>query len=188
MKLKVLRCLMMAGVMMMGTAMSVSAEEYSYSNRQVFNNVSGDFHYENTYHYSSEDKSGEHKIIFKLDSAYVNIDGKKVAIDEAPYINNGRTMLPLRAVTETLKAFENSINVSWNSADKKVLVTYGNDKIVFTVGSEYYTLNGKKQRMDGGVPEIKNDRLFIPLRVVAESMNLDIDWDSRSKSIIVRNG
>ena len=39
---------------------------------------------------------------FWLDKSYMNINGKKEELDQAPFIRNGRMMLPLRALSEGL--------------------------------------------------------------------------------------
>jgi hypothetical protein len=96
-------------------------------------------------------------------------------------------MLPLRAVMETLSVFENDVQVSWNSVDKEAVVSYNGNKIVFKPGSDEYTINNKVHKMSGGTPEIKNGRIFIPLREVGTAMDLNIDWNSSNKSATITN-
>ncbi|MCD7904534.1 MAG: copper amine oxidase N-terminal domain-containing protein [Clostridiales bacterium] len=159
---------------------------YSSSN-EVSINPDSDFQMENIYYYSSADKSAEHTAVFEIGKAYVKADGEAIIIDEAPYISQGRTMLPLRAAAETLKLFENNINISWDSGSKKASVIYGGNEIVFTADSKVYTVNGESRTMEGGTPEITNSRVFITLRTLADAMELNIVWDNSDKTITITN-
>ena len=55
-------------------------------------------------------------ITIGADTAYVN--GTAVKLDAAAFVENGRTYLPLRFVSETLGA-----QVAWNEAEKTVTIT-----------------------------------------------------------------
>ena len=68
-------------------------------------------------------------------------------------------MFPLRVVTEILKTFENNLNISWNSQDKKAVITCNSKEIIFTAGNNIYTVNGEKRTILGGTPNIKNRRI-----------------------------
>ena len=47
----------------------------------------------------------------------------------------------------------------------------GGNKIQFTAGSEYVTINGKSQKMAYGVyAEIKDSRMFVPFRTLGEAV------------------
>ena len=55
-------------------------------------------------------------ITIGADTAYVN--GTAVKLDAAAFVENGRTYLPLRFISETLGA-----QVAWNEAEKTVTIT-----------------------------------------------------------------
>ena len=59
----------------------------------------------------------EQKILLSIDSNVAYIKGKPVLLDVAPYVYNGRAMVPLRFVAECLGA-----KVSWQQSTKKVVV------------------------------------------------------------------
>lgn len=58
---------------------------------------------------------------------------------------------------------------------------------MFTVGSNVYTVDGISKTMPEGIPEVKDGRVFIPVREIAEALNLDIDWNSSEKVITITN-
>ncbi len=160
----------------------------THSSSNVYKNVNGDFTISDTYYYSSEDKdTSNHTVIFTLGSNTADVDGNYMFIDKPPYTSNGKTMLPLRAVAETLKVFENNVNISWNSADKRAVISYDDNEIVFTAGKDIYTFNGENIKMAYGIPEIKNGRIFIPVREIANAMDLTISWNLMNKKITISN-
>ncbi len=96
-----------------------------------------------------------------------------------PEIVNDRTLIPLRAVSETLGA-----EVEWNGEDKSVTVTYGDNSIVITVGNMTALVNGEEVEIDSPAL-IKKDRVLVPIRVIAEALGLKVEWDDESNSVIV---
>lgn len=108
-------CFAVIGGIMIFSAMNTAFAEDGIINlnTKVYKNINGDFSMSDTYYYSSEDKKSEkHTAVFALYSNKVKVDGKTLTIDAVPYINGGRTMLPLRAVMEIFKAFENNVSIS----------------------------------------------------------------------------
>lgn len=95
-----------------------------------------------------------------------------------PYIENDRTMVPYRFLTEALGA-----NVIWDSDTKSVTVKNTGVEIVMTEGSPNYTVNGKAMTMDTA-PEIRNDRIFLPVRAAAEAMGMKVAWSPEHLIVI----
>lgn len=61
---------------------------------------------------------GDRVVQFQLGSTNMLINGVAVPLDVAPSIVNGRTMLPIRALTQALRA-----NIAWNPTARTVTVT-----------------------------------------------------------------
>lgn len=160
-----------------------------YVNKYTYKNITGDFSSLDSYRYSSENaEKKEHAIIFCIDSNVIYADGKEKIISEAPYISEGRTMLPLRAIIETFNTFNSDVYISWDSENKQVKTRFQDKIVVFTVGKDTYELNGVSKKMYEGLPVMKNGRIFVPLRVFAESMELNVLWNNQDKTIVVTNG
>ncbi len=157
-----------------------------YKNTNTYKNISGDFSSVESYHYSSD--NSDHTLIFTINSNIIFVNGTESTIDEAPYISENRTMLPLRAVIETFNTFNNEVNISWDSQTQQVKVNFQDKEAVFTIGKNTYELNGVSKKMDGGMPVIKNGRTFVPLRVIAETMDLNVVWNDKEQTITVKNG
>jgi len=94
-------------------------------------------------------------------------------------IDNDRTLVPLRFISETLGA-----QVGWDDATRKVTITDGNNKIEMVIGNNKPTLNGKVIQIDVA-PKIYNDYTYVPLRFIAESLNCKVDWFEGNPDFIV---
>ena len=109
----------------------------------------------------------------------VYIDGNYLRTDVPPYIKNGYTMLPMRAVYENLGA-----NVRYNSQSKEIIVSADGDVLKLYIGRKTAYLNGSPISLSVA-PEIKNGRTMVGLRDGADLIGADIDWDSRTREISI---
>ena len=96
----------------------------------------------------------------------VTVDGKKVIFPDAkPFIDeNGRTLIPVRFVTEDLGA-----NVEWNAESREVYITKDGVSIMIRIGEERILANGSTKIMDTKAI-IRYDRTYVPIRYVAEEL------------------
>lgn len=107
----------------------------------------------------------------------VCLDSNKLNFEVAPIIENGRTLVPLRAIFEAMGA-----TVDWNDATKTVIATKGNTSVVLTIGSTQPTVNGSVWPLD--VPaKIVQDRTMAPLRFVGEAFGGKVDWNEATRTI-----
>ena len=116
-------------------------------------------------------------VAMNVHSGYIHANGQRTMPDTPAYIKNGRTLLPVRAVSEAL-----GCEVGWDDATKTVTIN-GNAKIV--IGSTNMTLpNGGSYTLD--VPaEITNGRTFIPLRALCEQiLGKKVFWDDRGLIVL----
>lgn len=119
----------------------------------------------------------------KDDSIGMFMRGKHVDFDKydgvKPEIVKERTLVPLRAVSETLGA-----EVEWNDENKTVTVTYNDITIIVTIDSTTALVNGEEVEIDSPAI-IKKDRVLVPIRIIAETLGLTVEWDDDSHSVIV---
>ena len=114
----------------------------------------------------------------------VKVDGRTVAFREEPKptIINDRTYVPIRRVLEYMGA-----KVDWNGENRTVRVTSYNNVIIvdLTIDStdiDVYTftsvLHADKKTIQSDVaPIILNDRTMLPIRVIAEALGADVEYD-----------
>ncbi len=126
-------------------------------------------------------------IIFSISKSYgatqadINIilDQNKVALKEVPVIRNDRTMIPLRGFFEHIGA-----TVDWNKDTRQAIIQKDDIEILLTVGNNYALVNGKIFKFDTP-SQIINDKTFVPIRFVAESMGFFVDWDPKTRSVLI---
>ena len=111
----------------------------------------------------------------------VTVDGKKVVFPDAkPFIDeNGRTLIPVRFVTEDLGA-----NVEWNAESREVYITKDGVSIMIRIGEERILANGSTKVMDTKAI-IRYDRTYVPIRYVAEELGATVGWDAGTRTVII---
>lgn len=119
---------------------------------------------------------------------YLFVDGNHIKTDAEPFIENGRTLVPIRFISENLKN-----KVDWNSDEKKVTVTPEEEKeiskIELVIGSDVAKLYDK----DGNIKEeklevpakITNSRTFVPVRFISETLGTEVNWDPENRVVII---
>ena len=85
-------------------------------------------------------------------------------------IKNGTTLVPLRIISEQLKA-----DVAWNAKTKTITIVKGNNTIEMKVGNKSAKLNNKSFKMNVA-PQIINGYTYVPIRAVAECFNADVGY------------
>lgn len=102
----------------------------------------------------------------------VYLNKEKVRFSDAyPFIENGRTLVPLRAVFEMLGA-----EVSWDNDTSTVTVKKDDKIISMAVGNKMIKVNNEESTIDAS-PKLIDDRVFIPLRAFSESLGLEVNWN-----------
>jgi hypothetical protein len=104
---------------------------------------------------------------------------RDVKFDTPPVIKEGRTLIPVRAITEAMGA-----TVTWNSEEKLVIIVKDDKTIVFDLLNNTTYVNDVEVAID--VPAgVMNNRTMVPLRFIAENLGLKVVWDEDSQTIEV---
>jgi hypothetical protein len=104
-------------------------------------------------------------------------DSADFKFDTPPVIKSGRTVIPVRAITEGFGS-----ELSWDPLTQKVTITKGDTVIVLTIGSKTALVNGVEIPLDADA-EMINDRTYVPLRFVLETLKLSVEWNDLTKTI-----
>ncbi|WP_312832137.1 stalk domain-containing protein [Sedimentibacter saalensis] len=97
--------------------------------------------------------------------------------DTPPVIKEGRTLIPVRAVSEALGA-----KVEYDDVEKIVTITKDEKVVVFSLTEGTVTVNEETVEID--VPaEVMNNRTMVPLRFIAEQLELSVEWDQETQTI-----
>ncbi|MCW2278476.1 copper amine oxidase N-terminal domain-containing protein [Heliophilum fasciatum] len=108
----------------------------------------------------------------------VTVDGQALAFDVPPIIENGRTLVPVRAISTALGA-----NVNWDVATQTVIIQKADNNIRLPLGGQA-TKNGNPMDLD--VPaKIIQDRTMVPLRFVSEALGCHVVWHDSTQTIAI---
>lgn len=125
-------------------------------------------------------------IVLEIGSPVMYVNSSPTEIDPGrntvPIIRNGRTLLPVRAIIESLGGY-----ISWDSNERKVFINLGTIKIELWIGKNIARVNGVNKPIDPENPEvvplIVNDRTMLPIRFIAENLGATVDWDAEKKIV-----
>ena len=125
----------------------------------------------------------ESEIILSIGSPYLYLNGRRKNIDNEgtkPFINNGRTLLPVRAVFEAMGG-----NVEWNSKSKVVSLKLDGYTVFLKIDETMaWDSNGEYYDLDTS-PIISNGRTMLPIRFVVEAFGGNVEWDNDTQSVII---
>jgi len=107
----------------------------------------------------------------------VFVNGRHPNFDVQPTMQNGRTMVPIRALAETLGS-----KVTYNNG--QVTFKRNNKTVNLFVNKPVAIVNGDNVTLDQSVTVI-NGRTLVPLRFVAENLDCNVDYASESGIITV---
>lgn len=111
----------------------------------------------------------------------ITYNGEKVNSDVPPYVKNDRTLAPMRAILEAL-----GMTVTWDQSTLTATATKDGITVSVTINSNKAYVNGVEKLLD--VPaEVTNNRTFVPVRFFAEALNMNVDWDGYTKTVIIES-
>ena len=109
----------------------------------------------------------------------VLLDGQQMSFLVPPIIENGRTLVPLRAIFEPLGA-----TVQWDDPTQTIKATKGNVVITLKLGRA--TAYVDNQPVELSVPAKAIDgRTMVPLRFVGEALGAQVNWNGDTETITI---
>lgn len=109
----------------------------------------------------------------------VYYNGKKIKFDQIPVIENGRTLVPLRAIFEKIGA-----EVLWDANTQTVTATKDDVSVSLTINSKTATKNGVPVELD--VPaKIVGGRTLVPVRFISDCFEVSVEWDDVMRKVIL---
>jgi len=110
------------------------------------------------------------------------IDGSRLPADVPALASSDHVLVPLRGVFERLGA-----RVSYDASSRTAAATLGATIVQVAVGSRTAWVNGERRTLDVEPREVAG-RIMIPLRFVAESLGVSVDYDGPSDTVVIVTG
>ncbi len=120
-------------------------------------------------HFADPDKN-EIKVI---------LNGKKVRFDQLPIVENGRTLVPVRAIFEALGA-----EVAWDAENQTVRAIGHGIYVKLIINSDEMMVDNAGKLLEAPA-KIINGRTMVPARAVAEAFNCNVTWDAEKNMVII---
>jgi len=112
-------------------------------------------------------------------SISVLINNVPIQFDQPPILENGRTLVPLRAIFEALGA-----DVQWENNTKTVTAIKDGTQISLQIGSTRMYVNGSTKTLD--VPaKLINSRTLVPVRAISEAFGCKVDWIQDTRTVVI---
>ena len=109
----------------------------------------------------------------------VKVDGQALKLDQPPVIQDGRTLVPLRAIFEALGA-----RVQWDAEAQSVTAEKRFNNISLVIGDNKLNINGDEKTLD--VPaQIIEGRTMVPVRAISEAFGAKVDWNAATGTVTV---
>lgn len=111
----------------------------------------------------------------------LEIDGETVVGDVPPILENGRVLVPVRIISETLGA-----QVDYISASREVIITTDTSEVKLTINKKEAYINNNEYILD--VPaKIVNSRTMVPIRFVSEALGAEVHWIGESRTVVIES-
>lgn len=106
----------------------------------------------------------------------VVVGGKELPAAAAPTVlRSNRSFVAMRDIADALGA-----KLSWKNATQSATVTYGDHKVIFTIGSAYATIDGKKVKLTTPPAFLlksgKESKTYLPLAALSEALGLQVTY------------
>lgn len=120
--------------------------------------------------------------IYSSSGVSITLNGTPINFDVAPIIENGRTLVPLRAIFEALGAI-----VEWNDDTQTVTAQKDDITVSLQIGSNELIKNGHERITLDVSAQLIGGRTLVPTRAIAGSFGAVVEWDEDTKTVTIKN-
>lgn len=132
-------------------------------------------------------KRPQRVVRFKLGEAKYEVSSDSIKqlqdMDVAPFVENGRTYVPVRYLALALGVPEKGI--AWSARDSTALLASDGVAVKLTVGENILYVNDRPLTMDVTPLLLPPGRAFLPARYVAEAFGYTVQWDGNENAVTI---
>lgn len=114
-----------------------------------------------------------------IGSDIMRVNGQTIRLDAPPQIVEGRTLVPVRVISEAFGA-----DVGWEGEERKVTVSLGSNHIEMWIDSSTAFVGGTKVTLEPP-PTIISGRTFVPFRFIGEALGGTVQWDADERKVTI---
>lgn len=116
---------------------------------------------------------------FAADDISVYMNDKKLSFEQAPIIQNDSTLVPFRAIFESL-----DMTVQWFESERRVTAQKEGTAITLFIDRPVMYVNNETIELDMP-PIIYNNSTLVPLRAVSEAAGAQVDWNGETRTVTI---
>ncbi|MDF2613494.1 MAG: copper amine oxidase-like protein [Clostridia bacterium] len=120
---------------------------------------------------------------FVIGSAKYVVNGVEAEMDGAVYLDNGRTMVPVRYVANALGVAASDIYFANGTAT----VIAGTKTVSLTLGDKVAKLNGVPAKAMVAAPVLKDGRTYVPVAEIGALLGVEATWDAATQTATFTN-
>jgi len=122
--------------------------------------------------------------VFTVNQTGFTVDGvAQTPLVVAPFILDGRTLVPLRAAANAVGVADRDI--VFDVATRTITLSRGDRFVQFTLGSRVVSINGMPWRTMLTSPVIRSDRSMLPAGYVAAAFGGTAQWDATTRTVTI---
>ncbi len=119
-----------------------------------------------------------------ISKPFIHVNGEKILIDVPPQIISGRTMVPIRVISEGMGA-----EVSWDGDERRIIITLtnldGTKRVVkMWVNKTTAEIDGEQVELDSP-PTILSGRTLVPVRFISEAFGASVNWNQEERAVTI---
>ncbi len=120
------------------------------------------------------------------DTITVKINNDDIVFSQKPISENGRILVPMRAIFEIL-----GLEVSWNEYSQLITASNGDVVITLKIGDNIATIrdiNGYNEVLLDTPSKLINNSTFVPVRFISEAVGAEVTWDHLTSTVDIKYG
>jgi hypothetical protein len=125
--------------------------------------------------------TGNVPIFFNDRHVYAKPDHIRQSRTLAAIVFRGELLVPMRSLFEQMGA----TTIAYTPKTRSVEVSKPGADVIVTIGKPIATINGEDRPLDVP-PEMIGGTLFVPVRVISESMGAFVQWVSERRIVVIR--
>ncbi|MEJ3717703.1 copper amine oxidase N-terminal domain-containing protein [Paenibacillus polymyxa] len=110
----------------------------------------------------------------------VNVNGKFIATDVSPIIEDGRVLVPIRTLASL------GVTYQWDNKSQSALITKDKDQIKLTANEKEAFKNNKAVQVDVPVQMIQG-RILVPIRFVLENFGYKASYEKLRSILFIQD-
>jgi N-acetylmuramoyl-L-alanine amidase len=125
---------------------------------------------------------GAQQVSFVVGENGYTVDGQKKESDAPPFIAQDRVYVPVRYLALSLGVGPKDI--LWDDAAATATLSMNGVTVKMAVGSPGMVVNGEERTLDVP-PLLKEGRVYLPARYVAEAFGYQVGWDGNARAVLL---